>query len=129
MSDRVIKAWKTRRTKYGPSGMPNSLPVVPLSVVDKVWLACAFDTEGWVGHRNRHSRQFVMSIEMTSKSFIEKVGALVGQRIWARPSQPRTSAHSRSKPSYAVKIHGDKAKALFAEIRPYMLIKGDRLEA
>lgn len=115
-----LKSWKTRRMEYGITGRSDGVPLQKLSIEDKIWIACALDTEGCFSKQNNYK---IIVIEMTSKKFISKFSRLVGQKIYHKKNPLTRDTHSRRLDSYRVVISGLKAEALHRQIKEYLLIK------
>jgi len=100
---------------------------------EKAWLACAIDSEGWVGWsvRYEHRRRYpTIKIANTSRPFLEEVSRIIRREVGAgsihaepRPRRPN------NKLLHTFHLLGKKACTILEECLPYLIVKhGKALE-
>ncbi len=95
-----------------------------LNDVERSWLACAIDGEGYLGirttgpKRNQYSRFMVAN---TDYKFIKKVSKLTGSKI---TTQRQSKGHLGKKTVYWVTVNKHKdVSNILKQILPYLIIK------
>lgn len=113
--------------RKGHSSSPANIP--QLSEMQKVWLACAIDTEGSILVTHHHYPSgspferwyFCIEVSNTDMPFIEHVGQIVQERVrWMKPKENRKQAYM-IKVGSAPKIFG-----ILQQIIPYLIVKRNK---
>ena len=94
---------------------------------DLIWLAGFVDGEGCVSWTHRHKRppdsfRFEIRVANTDLMVLEWIHQRFGGRLYKLGGRVRLS-HLNWKPSFQWCIAGNKAKELYAELKPYLKIK------
>jgi hypothetical protein len=96
---------------------------------DKIlYVAGLIDGEAWIGVRvHNKSRTYTpaISINMTEEAPLELLKELFGGMI---KFSERTKYNKNAKPIYTWEIGGNTCLPILREIRPYLLIKGSRID-
>lgn len=94
--------------------------------IEKVWLACAIDTDGWIGiAKTPYGLTPRIRIYNTHLGFVQHAAKLIHRKI---KIDIRVTNHPNGsrKPCYRVDISGKPCVSILKEILPYLIIKKER---
>jgi hypothetical protein len=105
-----------------------------MRLIDKVWLACAIDSEGTIGYYRRGFNQDKVPmwgiscyIGNSDRRYMEKCAYLMGANIKERPPDKRIAKDgSPYKPRYYAEVKHLKAYRIIKQILPYLIIKAEK---
>ena len=105
-----------------------------MKLIDKVWLACAIDSEGTIGYYRRGFNQDRVPmwrvscyIANSDRQYIENCAYLMGSNVKERPEDTRIAKDgSPYKPRYYTEVTHLKAYRVIKQILPYLIIKANR---
>ena len=118
--------------------------VTDLMEVEKAWLACAIDGEGTICiFENRYP---ILAVYNTNRAFVEYAAKLISKalgipkevagepgrpffkQVVHRHNQGKAAKAISTKPIYKVQLTGTKAQIILRQIRPYLIIKGEKAD-
>ena len=111
-----------------------------MTKIEKVWLACAIDGEGYINITDRidprtgwRVRSVGLGVCNTDLRFVREAARLLGNpHIYNH--RPRThigkTSYAGKKPVYQARLKDrNKVSSILTEIRPYLIIKGEKADA
>ncbi len=105
-----------------------------LSEVERVWLACAIDTEGSIRLHVNKSRGYSrpeIAVYNTNREWIERVATLIKRETGSGYIQKRVPRRNsfNVKDQFSFTIGGRKAQMVLSQLLGFFIIKRDKAEA